>query len=257
MPAAPWMMTQTWHDLLFAHWPSTPPRFATKIPAGLRARSLRTPGVARRGAVSHEPTSRRAASPRCHGCRRFPSSTCARTCASEEMPACISSAWTRRIPSPSASRGRCAPSLLLRGDAGRTRDGWIHYNSRRTSSSGPPAEIGGRYRPTETSQAPMAGTLEHFLTERYCLFTVDTGSSASAGYPSPAVAAAASRGGARREHDGRRGGHPPARHRAAPAFFRRRTWSSGCSDGCSGSRFAAAAWLLALAAGGWRLAADG
>ena len=21
MPAAPWVMTQTWHDLLFAHWP--------------------------------------------------------------------------------------------------------------------------------------------------------------------------------------------------------------------------------------------
>ena len=21
MPSAPWIMTQTWHDLLFAHWP--------------------------------------------------------------------------------------------------------------------------------------------------------------------------------------------------------------------------------------------
>jgi uncharacterized protein len=35
MPASPWMMTQTWHDLLFAHWPIDRAALAAKIPAGL------------------------------------------------------------------------------------------------------------------------------------------------------------------------------------------------------------------------------
>ena len=56
-----------------------------------------------------------------------------------------------------------------------TRDGWVHYNSRRIPSSGNPAELVGRYRPTGAAHHPAAGTLEHFLTERYCLFTVDRG----------------------------------------------------------------------------------
>ncbi|MEP6916042.1 MAG: DUF2071 domain-containing protein [Acidobacteriota bacterium] len=49
----------------------------------------------------------------------------------------------------------------------------IGYRSRRTSSSAPPAEFAGRYRPVGEPREAVAGTLEHFLTERYCLFTVD------------------------------------------------------------------------------------
>ena len=30
-----------------------------------------------------------------------------------------------------------------------------------------------RYRPAGAAAPPVQGTLEHFLTERYCLFTVD------------------------------------------------------------------------------------
>ena len=35
MPAAPWIMTQTWHDLLFAHWPVDADRLRSKMPPGL------------------------------------------------------------------------------------------------------------------------------------------------------------------------------------------------------------------------------
>lgn len=52
--------------------------------------------------------------------------------------------------------------------------GWIHYESRRLPSSGSAADFLGRYRPTADAQPPAAGTLEYFLTERYCLFTVDS-----------------------------------------------------------------------------------
>ena len=32
MPDAPWIMTQTWHDLLFAHWPVDPGSIRAKLP---------------------------------------------------------------------------------------------------------------------------------------------------------------------------------------------------------------------------------
>mgnify|MGYP006204496501 CR=1 FL=1 len=33
MPDGPWLMTQTWHDLLFAHWPVDPDELHRRIPA--------------------------------------------------------------------------------------------------------------------------------------------------------------------------------------------------------------------------------
>src|SRR5687768_6811306 len=32
MPDSPWVMTQTWHDLLFAHWPMDPELLRSRIP---------------------------------------------------------------------------------------------------------------------------------------------------------------------------------------------------------------------------------
>ena len=32
MPDRPWVMTQSWHDLLFAHWPMDPREIRSKIP---------------------------------------------------------------------------------------------------------------------------------------------------------------------------------------------------------------------------------
>jgi uncharacterized protein YqjF (DUF2071 family) len=53
------------------------------------------------------------------------------------------------------------------------RGGWIHYSSRRTSTDSPPAELQGRYRPAGEMYNAAPGTLDYFLTERYCLFTTD------------------------------------------------------------------------------------
>src|SRR5689334_7552432 len=33
MPDAPWVMTQTWHDLLFAHWPIDASALREHVPA--------------------------------------------------------------------------------------------------------------------------------------------------------------------------------------------------------------------------------
>jgi uncharacterized protein YqjF (DUF2071 family) len=50
------------------------------------------------------------------------------------------------------------------------RDGWIQYDSKRTHGGAPAAALRGRYRSVDDIFEPRRGTLEHFLTERYCLY---------------------------------------------------------------------------------------
>ncbi len=50
----------------------------------------------------------------------------------------------------------------------------IRYRSRR-SHMGKTAEFHGRYRPVSAPRNSVAGSLEHFLTERYCLYAAEAG----------------------------------------------------------------------------------
>jgi uncharacterized protein YqjF (DUF2071 family) len=50
----------------------------------------------------------------------------------------------------------------------------VRYQSdRRPSEHAPPAAFRGSYRACGPPAPPAAGTLEHWLTERYCLYTLD------------------------------------------------------------------------------------
>ena len=49
----------------------------------------------------------------------------------------------------------------------------ISYSTERISDDGPPAALEIDYSPTGPVQQAEPGTLDHFLTERYCLYTVD------------------------------------------------------------------------------------
>src|SRR4029077_11075339 len=52
-------------------------------------------------------------------------------------------------------------------------DGWIHYQSERTHRGAPSGLLIGRYRPVGEGFSARRGTLEYFLTERYCLYAAD------------------------------------------------------------------------------------
>jgi hypothetical protein len=54
------------------------------------------------------------------------------------------------------------------------RDSWIHYKSERRHGAGPDAILEGRYRAIGETLQSRPGSLEHFLTERYCLYTADS-----------------------------------------------------------------------------------
>lgn len=51
----------------------------------------------------------------------------------------------------------------------------IEYTSQRTDKRGPAARFRGHYAADGEVTIPVAGSLEHFLTERYCLYTVNRG----------------------------------------------------------------------------------
>jgi uncharacterized protein len=51
--------------------------------------------------------------------------------------------------------------------------GSIHYESERIHRRAPLATLGARYRPTKPVFHASQGTLEHFLTERYCLYAAN------------------------------------------------------------------------------------
>ena len=55
------------------------------------------------------------------------------------------------------------------------RDGWIEYESARVDGADEPFVFSGLYRPASDVAPAAPGSLEEFLTERYCLYTVDDG----------------------------------------------------------------------------------
>jgi uncharacterized protein len=171
MPSSPWVMTQTWNDLLFAHWPVDAVTLREKIPNGLELDEFE--GQAWLGVVPFYMTN---VSPR--GVPNLPWMS--------EFAELNVRTYVRVGGDPGVYFFSLDAENAVAVGVARTmfhlpyfaadmkveeRDGWIDYESRR--SSGARAEFVGRYRPTDDAKAPAAGTLEYFLTERYCLFNVD------------------------------------------------------------------------------------
>jgi uncharacterized protein YqjF (DUF2071 family) len=173
MPASPWLMTQTWHDLLFAHWPVDGDALRAHVPAAfeidhfegqawLGVVPFRMTNVAPRGIpalpwVSAFPELNVRTYVRCNG---RPGVYFFSLDASN--PVAVGVARTLvHLPYFTASM-HCEET-----------DGWIQYRSERTSKGAPAANFAARYRPRGPARPPVSGTLDYFLTERYCLFTVD------------------------------------------------------------------------------------
>lgn len=66
------------------------------------------------------------------------------------------------------------PYFRARMACGRDR-GAVHYRSERLDPRGPPADFAAEWRVVGPSASAVAGSLEHFLVERYCLFAARGG----------------------------------------------------------------------------------
>jgi uncharacterized protein len=174
MPSSPWVMTQTWHDLLFAHWPVDAAVLAEKIPAGFELDTFGgqawvavvpfyMTNVAPRGV------------PALPWVSSFPELNVRTYVRVANTPGVYFFSLDAGNPVAVGTARTLAHLPYYTAEMTvENEDGWIRYESRRTSSGAPRAELRARYRPIGEPQPPVEGTLEYFLTERYCLFTVDS-----------------------------------------------------------------------------------
>jgi uncharacterized protein YqjF (DUF2071 family) len=184
MPDSPWTMTQRWNDLLFAHWPIPAATMAAMIPAALDLDTF--DGTAWLGVVPFWMSRIRA---------RVPGTSAAsvpfsRSFSELNLRTYVRSKRTGRAgvyffsldaASPLAVAGARAlfhlPYFLANMRRETAADGTVRYKSRRLLTSSD-AAFQATYRGLgrSTVAAPsQPGSIEHFLTERYCLFTTSRG----------------------------------------------------------------------------------
>jgi uncharacterized protein len=166
-------MEQTWNDLLFAHWPLDPEILRPLVPSVL---PLDTFDGQCWVAVTpfHMSGIRARWMPPLPGLSAFPELNVRTyvTYAGKPGVYFFSLDAGSRVAAWAARMTYHLPYFYAHMRV-HEQDRWIQYHSLRKSSfrnSG--AELSGRYRPTGPIQIRERGTLEHWLTERYCLYTV-------------------------------------------------------------------------------------
>jgi uncharacterized protein len=174
-PADMWRMGQTWERLLFAHWSVPIAAIRDHVP---RALAVDTFG----GSAWIGITPFRVSGLRLRGTAPAPVFSSflelnARTYVTvEDKPGIwfFSLDANSRLAVAAARRAYKLPYFLARISAcesGRA----LRYTSERATRGARPAEFSGRYETSGEVFAAATGSLEHFLTERYCLYAVARG----------------------------------------------------------------------------------
>ena len=173
VPNGPWVMGQTWNQLLFAHWPVDPAALRGHVPAQIPIDTF--DGSAW---IAVTPFVVSGARPRlmlpAPGLARFPEIN-VRTYATIDGKPGI---WFFSLDTPSplaneaARRSYRVPYFRSRIDVTREGDR-VHYEAERTQRDAPPAAISLTYAPTGPTYTAEPGSFEHFACERYCLYTLD------------------------------------------------------------------------------------
>jgi len=173
LPEGPWVMAQSWHDLLFAHWPVDAAVMRPLLPSQLHIDIFE--GQAWLAVVPFRMTGvRLRGTPAVPWLSAFPELNVRTYVTFDGKPG----VWFFSLDARNSVAVAVArtwfhlPYFRARMNCAE-REGWILYQSERTHRGAPVALLEGRYRPVSEVLRPQSGTLEHFLTERYCLYTTD------------------------------------------------------------------------------------
>jgi uncharacterized protein YqjF (DUF2071 family) len=173
LPKTPWFMRQTWSDLLFAHWAVPVQRLSAVLPAELPIDTYdgsawigTTPflvtGLRLRGTVPVPVVS------------RFPELNVRTYVTVDGKPGIyfLSLDAARRSAVFAARRSYRLPYFHARMRRHKS-GGEVEFSSERVSTDGPGASFSATYGPMGPASTAAYGSLEYFLTERYCLYTLD------------------------------------------------------------------------------------
>src|SRR5437868_9670104 len=163
----PWIMKQVWHDLLFAHWPIPFNEMRQLVPpaleldchdgnAWLAVTPFHMTGIGARFL------------PPLPGWSAFPELNVRTYVNYQSVPGVyfFSLDAGNRTAVEVARRSYFLPYFYARMKVDVQEDD-VRYNSSRVPGA---AEFSGRYRPVAPVRIREKGSLEHFLTERYCLY---------------------------------------------------------------------------------------
>ncbi len=173
-PRRSWLMRMNWHDLLFMHWPVDEEQIQTQLPEGLKVDLFE--GQAWIGIVPFWMSGVGVRwTPNLPYLSRFPELNVRTYVTIDNKPG----VWFFSLDAtnPIAVRGARFLFHLPYMDAKisvKREAEWIHYSSDRTHRGEPSAKLGCEYRPLGRPFEAKPGTLEHWLTSRYCMYMADS-----------------------------------------------------------------------------------
>ena len=175
LPDEPWLMAQTWRDLLFAHWALPPADVARILPDALALDTFHDRAWI--GVTPFEVSGLRPrGGPPVPRLSRFPELNVRTYVSLGGKPGIffLSLDAASMLAVLAARRAYRLPYFRARMSIER-HGGEIRYESERISPDGEPAGLQIEYAPAPEGTLFQAaqGSLEYFLTERYCLYTVD------------------------------------------------------------------------------------
>jgi uncharacterized protein YqjF (DUF2071 family) len=173
LPRGPWIMKQEWHDLLFAHRAVPVDVLRPLIPPSLEIETF--DGQAWLGVVPFRMAGvRLRGTPPIPGFSRFPELNVRTYVVRDGKPG----VWFFSLDAANAVAVWGArtffhlPYFLAEMSCAEDA-GWIRYESQRKDRSGSAASLRARYRAIGSIFYAAPGSIEHFLAERYCLYTAD------------------------------------------------------------------------------------
>ncbi|HEY6252675.1 MAG TPA: DUF2071 domain-containing protein [Candidatus Angelobacter sp.] len=174
LPRAPWIMVQQWHDLLFAHWALAPEQVRHVVPKELELDLF--DGKAYVAVAPFRMSGIRARwCPPVPGLSRLPELNVRTYVRYGGIPGVyFFSLDAGSLPAVWGARAGYGLPYFHAKMSVNSAGSQIEYASRRLQDPHP-AEFRGRYWPTSEPRQREKGSIEYFLTERYCLYVVRSG----------------------------------------------------------------------------------
>ncbi|NHM32398.1 DUF2071 domain-containing protein [Neobacillus terrae] len=170
LPETPWIMTQTWENLLFIHWPVSAESLRNLIPEELELETYN--GTAWIGIIPFQVNSQRV--------RKVPEIPLFNEYLELNVRTYIKHNGVKGIfffsldaSHPLAVLGARILSLPYKNASMdfEKKEDKVHFESKRVLSTDTPANFKAVYRPVSPPEESVPDSLEQFLYERYVLFT--------------------------------------------------------------------------------------
>ncbi len=169
LPSGRWLLAQTWEDVLFAHWRVPVGAVRALVPPALEIDTF--DGRAWVGVIPFRLTGFRlrglVAAPRLSS---FPELNVRTYVTADGRPGIFFISLDAASGWAVAGARRLYKLPYYRARMSMTKKRWLEFSSERT---GEPRRFRARYRPAGSPLRPERGTIEHFLAERYRLYTSD------------------------------------------------------------------------------------